>query len=196
VLTSLGERFDDALVFAVGLHREQRRKGRDVPYASHLLGVASLVIEEGGSEDQAIGALLHDAVEDTDITVDRIRERYGATVADIVEACTDSFADPKPPWRERKETYLAHLSAAPKEALLVSVADKVHNGRAILLDLRTEGVASLDHFPRGRDGVLWYYRTLVTTYRSIPGFDARLVDELDRVVTDIERLAAEGASPA
>lgn len=184
----LGERFDDALVFAVGLHRDQTRKGR-VPYASHLLGVASLVIEEGGTEDQAIAALLHDAVEDTETTVDEIGERYGATVATIVEACTDSFEDPKPPWRERKDAYLAHLPKAPEEALLVSVADKVHNGRAILLDVRTDGVASLDRFSGGRDGVLWYYRTLVSTYRSIAGFDARLVDELDRVVTDLEALA-------
>jgi (p)ppGpp synthase/HD superfamily hydrolase len=188
----LGQRFDDALVYAVDLHRGQPRKGRDVPYASHLLGVTSLVIEEGGTEDQAIAALLHDAVEDQGglQTLLEIRARFGDHVGDIVEACTDSFEQPKPPWRERKEAYLAHLPEAPRDALLVSVADKVHNARSILIDLRSEGPAVFERFKAGRDGVLWYYRTLVTTYRTI-GYDARLVDLLDRTVTEIERLAGD-----
>jgi (p)ppGpp synthase/HD superfamily hydrolase len=188
----LGERFDDALVYAVNLHHGQPRKGRNVPYASHLLGVTSLVIEEGGTEDQAIAALLHDAVEDQGgmPTLLDIRERFGEHVGDIVEACTDSFEQPKPPWRERKEAYIAHLPEAPRDALLVSVADKVHNARSILIDLRSEGMSLFDRFKGGRDGVLWYYRTLVTTYRSI-GFDSRLVDLLDRTVAEIERLAGE-----
>jgi GTP pyrophosphokinase len=188
----LGERFDDALVYAVGLHHGQPRKGRDVPYASHLLGVTSLVIEEDGSEDQAIAALLHDAVEDQGgrPRLAEIRARFGDHVGDIVEACTDSFDQPKPPWRERKEAYIAHLPEAPRDALLVSVADKVHNARSILIDLRSEGPAVFERSKGGRDGVLWYYRTLVTTYRAI-GYEARLVDLLDRTVTEIERLAAE-----
>jgi (p)ppGpp synthase/HD superfamily hydrolase len=193
----LGQRFDDALVYAVDLHRGQPRKGRDVPYASHLLGVTSLVIEEGGTEDQAIAALLHDAVEDQGglQTLLEIRARFGDHVGDIVEACTDSFEQPKPPWRERKEAYLAHLPEAPRDALLVSVADKVHNARSILIDLRSEGPVVFERFKAGRDGVLWYYRTLVTTYRTI-GYDARLVDLLDRTVAEIERLAGREADPA
>jgi (p)ppGpp synthase/HD superfamily hydrolase len=186
----LGERFDDALVYAVDLHRGQPRKGRDVPYASHLLGVTSLVIEEGGTEDQAITALLHDAVEDQGgmPTLLDIRARFGDHVGDLVEACTDSLEDPPPPWRERKEAYIAHLPDAPRDALLVSVADKVHNARSILIDLRSEGPSVFERFSGKREGVLWYYRTLVTTYRAI-GYDARLVDLLDRIVTELERLA-------
>ncbi len=190
--TFLGEAFDDALVYASDLHREQPRKGADVPYVSHLLGVASLVIEEGGSETQAIAALLHDAVEDQGglDTLAAIRERFGDAVADIVLACTDSTEDPKPPWRARKEAYVAHLPEAPADALLVSVADKVHNGRSILMDLRSDGVKMFERFTGERDGTLWYYRTLVGTYRGIEGFDSRLIDELDRVVTEIEAIAA------
>jgi (p)ppGpp synthase/HD superfamily hydrolase len=187
----LGEDFNRALVYAVTLHRGQARKGRNVPYASHVLGVASIVIEEDGTETQAIAALLHDAVEDQDVSLEDIRERFGDAVATIVEACTDSSGPDKPPWEERKRAYIAHLPQAPAEALLVSVADKVHNARAILLDLRSEGVGVFERFSGKRDGTLWYYRTLVTTYRSLPGFDSRLVDELGRIVTEIERLAGE-----
>jgi GTP pyrophosphokinase len=187
----LGEAFDDALVYASDLHREQPRKGGHVPYVSHLLGVTSLVIEEGGTETQAIAALLHDAVEDQGglPRLEEIRARFGDDVADIVLACTDSTEDPKPPWRVRKEAYVAHLPVARPDALLVSVADKVHNARSILLDLRSDGVGMFDRFTGGREGTLWYYRTLVGTYRGIEGFRSRLIDELDRVVTEIERIA-------
>jgi GTP pyrophosphokinase len=187
----LGEAFDDALVYASDLHREQPRKGGVVPYISHLLGVTSLVIEEGGTETQAIAALLHDAVEDQGglPRLEEIRARFGDDVADIVLACTDSTEDPKPPWRARKEAYVAHLPVARPDALLVSVADKVHNARSILLDLRSDGVGMFDRFTGGREGTLWYYRTLVGTYRGIGGFRSRLIDELDRVVTEIERIA-------
>jgi (p)ppGpp synthase/HD superfamily hydrolase len=189
--TQLGPRFDDALVYASDLHRSQPRKGGHVPYVSHLLGVTSLVIEEGGTETQAIAALLHDAVEDQGglPRLEEIRARFGDDVADIVLACTDSTEDPKPPWRVRKEAYVAHLPVARPDALLVSVADKVHNARSILLDLRSDGVGMFDRFTGGREGTLWYYRTLVGTYRGIEGFRSRLIDELDRVVTEIERIA-------
>jgi len=190
----LGPAFDDALVYASNAHRSQTRKASGiVPYVSHLLGVASLVIEEGGTETQTIAALLHDAVEDQGglLRLDEIRDRFGSSVADIVEACTDSTEVPKPDWRPRKETYLAHLPSAPPDALLVSVADKVHNARSILKDLRSGGVAMFQRFTGGRDGTLWYYRSLVTIYRSIAGFDSRLIDELDRTVTKIEALASD-----
>ncbi len=187
----LGPDFDDALAYASDIHRAQRRKASEVPYVSHLLGVASLVIEEGGTQTQAIAALLHDAVEDQGglPRLEEIRARFGQEVADIVEACTDTTQEPKPPWRQRKESYLAHLPSAPPDALLVSVADKVHNARSIPTDLRTGGVGVFERFTGGRDGTLWYYRTLVGIYRSLDGFGSRLVDELDRTVAQIEALA-------
>jgi GTP pyrophosphokinase len=185
----LGPAFDDALVYASNAHRRQTRKGSGVPYVSHLLGVASLVIEETGTETQAIAALLHDVLEDTPATYEDICERFGAAVADIVKACTYSSAEPKPPWRPRKEAYLADLPSASPDALLVSVADKVHNARSILMDLRSGGVGMFERFTGGREGTLWYYRSLVSTYRSIEGFDSRLIDELDRTVAAIGSLA-------
>ena len=191
VAPRLGPAFDVAWVYASMLHRSQTRRGdKAVPFVSHLLGVASLVIEEGGTETQAIAALLHDAVEDQGgrPRLEEIRERFGDDVAAIVAACTDSDEDPKPPWRPRKEAYIARLPDEPPEALLVCVADKLYNTRSILMDLREYGPRVFDAFAGRRDGTLWYYRTLVSTYRSI-GFDSRLVDELDRTVTQIEALA-------
>jgi (p)ppGpp synthase/HD superfamily hydrolase len=128
----LGPAFEVALVYASMLHRTQTRKSSAVPYVSHLLGVASLVIEEGSTETQAIAALLHDAVEDQGgrPRLDEIRERFGEGVAAIVDACTDAHEEPKPPWRPRKEAYIARLASEPPDALLVSVADKVHNALA------------------------------------------------------------------
>jgi (p)ppGpp synthase/HD superfamily hydrolase len=190
----LGTAFDEGMVYAAAIHRTQMRKGSDVPYLSHLLGVASLVVEEGGTEAQAIGALLHDAVEDQGglERLEDIRTRFGDEVAEIVLACTDSTEEPKPPWRARKESYLAHLPVAPPAALPVSLADKLHNARSILIDLRSIGIAVFDRFTGGMDGALWYFRTLVSTFRSIDGFDSRLVDELDRTVAEIETLARPG----
>ena len=135
------DRFDDALAYASRLHRAQKRKGTDIPYVAHLLAVCSLVIENGGSEDQAIAALLHDAAEDQggEATLKAIEVRYGAPVAKIVADCTDSWVEPKPPWRKRKEAYLAALPSKPVSSLLVSLADKTHNAGAILNDDRLLG---------------------------------------------------------
>src|SRR6185503_9823772 len=129
----LSQRFESALVFAARLHGRQLRKGTCVPYVSHLLAVASLVLEDGGDEDEAIAALLHDAVEDQGglPTLDRIRAEFGARVADIVLGCTDADSLPKPPWRERKERHLSHLRTAPDGVRRVSAADTLHNARAI-----------------------------------------------------------------
>ena len=147
----LSERFDNALAFASKLHRHQVRKGVDVPYISHLLAVCSLVIENGGSEDQAIAALLHDAAEDQGgaAMLSEIRARYGDAVAAIVADCTDAWEEPKPAWRERKERYLASLAAKPKTSLLVSLADKVHNARSILADHRAVGADVWTRFTGG-----------------------------------------------
>jgi (p)ppGpp synthase/HD superfamily hydrolase len=154
--------------------------------------VASLVIEESVTETQAIAALLHDVLEDTDATYEDISDPFGEAVADIVLACTDTTKDPKPPWRQRKETYLADLPSVSHDALLVSVADKVHNARSILMDLRSGGVAMFERFTAGMDGTPWYYRSLISTYRSIEGFDSCLIDELDRTVAAIGSLAEPG----
>lgn len=186
----LSPRFEEALVFAARLHARQKRKGTGVPYVSHLLGVASLVLENGGDEDGAIAALLHDAVEDQGgrPTLDEIRRRFGDRVAAIVLGCTDTDTVPKPPWRQRKEAYIAHVRHAPLEVRRVSAADKVHNARAILADLRQDGVAVWSRFTADRAGVLWYYRSLVTAFLETDvGF---LAEELDRIVGEIERLSS------
>lgn len=190
----LSERFDDALVLAASLHRAQARKGTQVPYVSHLLAVASLVIEHGGTEDEAIAALLHDAVEDQGgaPTGQRIRARFGEAVYAIVLGCTDADVKPKPPWRARKERYIAHVEEAPAPVKLVSAADKLHNARAILADHRAVGEDVWARFNGGKDGTLWYYRSLVVAFRrgaSSAGV-ARVVDELERVVDELERRAA------
>jgi (p)ppGpp synthase/HD superfamily hydrolase len=156
------DRFDDALAFASRLHRSQLRKGTTIPYAAHLLAVCGLVIEHGGTEDQAIAALLHDAVEDQGghKTLNEIRARYGDVVAEIVTDCTDAWIDPKPPWRERKEAYLAALRTKPKRSLLVSLADKVHNADAVVRDYQLSGEALWGRFNGGRDGTIWNYQSL------------------------------------
>jgi len=187
--TLLGPRFDEALAFACVLHRQQRRKGTEIPYASHLLAVASLALEHGASEDEAIAALLHDAAEDQGIEqLDAIRDRFGHAVAEIVAGCTDSKEDPKPPWRDRKLAYLDHLTKTTPSILLVTSADKLHNARCILLDYRELGEALWDRFSAGKDGVLWYYGELVSVLKKSKA-PQKLVAEFERTVGEIERLA-------
>ena len=204
VLTKpLSDRFNDALVYAHNLHRTQPRKGRDIPYIGHLLGVASLVLENGGDEDMAIAALLHDAVEDQGGLPrrDEIKKKFGERVTGIVMGCTDSdTVDPhqKAPWCERKLDYIKHVKhEADPDVRLVSVADKVHNARAILTDHFDSGDACFDRFSGRKDGTLWYYRSLVDAFRhaerrhrddSPSGLGRRrLIDELERVVNELER---------
>jgi (p)ppGpp synthase/HD superfamily hydrolase len=147
----LSDRFTQALILATELHATQVRKGTTIPYISHLMGVSSLVLEHGGDEDEAISALLHDAVEDRGgaATLERIRGQFGDRVAAIVEGCTDTQQTPKPPWKERKEAYLKHLHHASTSVCLVSAADKLHNARAILTDLHTYGNALWARFSGG-----------------------------------------------
>ncbi len=196
----LSLRFDRALELAVDLHRMQPRKGTQVPYVAHLLAVTALVLEHGGSEDQAIAALLHDAVEDQggERTRQRIRQEFGDAVTDIVDACTDGVpgaGGAKPPWRARKERYVAHLADAPPSALLVSLADKVHNARAIVADHRAEGDAVWARFnpEAGRDGVAWYYRALHDAFAARAEVNRRLLGEFARAVAELEaRARGEG----
>ena len=192
-LPMLTDRFEQALVFAAHEHRDQTRKGSDLPYVGDLLGVASLVLEEGGDEDQAIAALLHDAVEDQGglPMLEQIRDRFGERVASIVDACTDAVTIPKPPWRKRKEDYLEHLKSAPAEVLLVAVADKLFNARSILQDYSRVGPAVWDRFnpEAGATGQLWYYSELVKAFKAAGDrVSVVLARELDRVVAEIERL--------
>lgn len=185
----LGPRFADALGYAAQLHAAQVRKGTQTPYIAHLLAVAGIAIEHGASEDEAIAALLHDAIEDQGgrATAAEIRRRYGEAVEQIVWGCTDAEVTPKPPWRARKEAYIAHLPDAPASVRLVSAADKLHNARSISADYRALGESLWARFNGGRDGTLWYYRALVTAFRAAGS--SPLIDELDRVVSEMERLA-------
>jgi len=187
----LSTRFEEALLYAAQLHAGQTRKGTDIPYISHLLGVTSLVLQHGGDEDQAIAALLHDGPEEAGgrATLEEIRRRFGDRVADIVEGCTDSWTTPKPPWRERKEAYVAHVRMAPAEELLVSAADKLHNVRTIVSDYRVVGESIWSRFTGGKQGSLWYYRALAEVLQA--RFTSPLVEELDRVVTELESLVTQ-----
>lgn len=187
----LSTRFEEALIFATRLHREQMRKGTTIPYIAHLLGVTSIVLEHGGDEDEAIAALLHDAIEDQGgaSTREEIRRRFGETVVAIVDGCTDAEVIPKPPWRARKEAYIAHIAHAAPSVRLVSVADKLHNARAILADYRELGNDLWKRFNGGKEGTLWYYRALVNAFRAT-GITP-LIEELDRVISEIEQLAMQ-----
>jgi (p)ppGpp synthase/HD superfamily hydrolase len=186
----LTDRYREALAYAFDLHRAQIRKGSGVPYVAHLLGVSSLALEHGADEDEAIAALLHDAVEDQGglPTLAEIRRRFGDRVALIVAGCTDADTIPKPPWRERKERYLAHLLTAAPSVVLVSSCDKLYNARSIAADLRRFGPAVWDRFTGGKDGSLWYYRSLVAIFTTL---GATAASDLSRAVADIEALCAE-----
>ena len=190
----LSQRFEDALVYAARLHAKQIRKGTTIPYVSHLLSVASIVLEHGGNEVEAIAALLHDAIEDQGgaDTREEIRRRFGDAVVSIVDGCTDAEVIPKPPWKERKEQYIARLSHASPSILLVSAADKLHNARAILGDYRALGENLWDRFNGGKEGTLWYYKSLVDAFKQAAAGTALapLIGELERVVGEIEKLSA------
>ncbi len=189
--TQLTSRFEDALVYTAQLHSSQRRKGSNVPYLSHLMAVAATVLEFGGTEDEAIAGLLHDAVEDQGgaATLAVIEKRYGKTVAAIVAGCSDTDVVPKPPWKARKQAYLAHLQSASDGVLLVSAADKLHNARAILADLRNPAVGDTvwSYFKASKADTLWYYRSLADTYlQKMPADKLPLAREVDAVVRTLE----------
>lgn len=193
-MTELTQRFRDALVYAAEAHKSQKRKGTSVPYLSHLLGVSSLVLEDGGSEDEAVAALLHDAVEDQGGAerLNAIRERFGREVAEIVAGCSDADTEPKPPHRERKEAHIEHLEEAPPEVIRVSLADKLHNARAILYDYRQHGEALWQRFDPDADQ-LWYYGALANAFRLRTS--SPMLAELERVTSELKRLVANQAAP-
>lgn len=184
----LSERFDTAVAWASALHRDQARKATAVPYIAHLLAVTALVLEHGGDEDQAIAALLHDAAEDAKTTVDEIHRRFGGDVGSIVAACSDTLVHPKPPWRARKEAYLARLASdrMPPRALVVVAADKLHNASALLADFRRDGDAVWSRFnpeSGGAAGQLWYFREVTTVVHD--RFPGPLTDQLRRTVDEL-----------
>lgn len=195
---ALSSRFDEAMTYASEAHRQQVRKGTEIPYLGHLLSVAGLVLEHGGDEDTAIAALLHDAVEDAGGAprLADIRQRFGDRVAEIVHDCTDADVVPKPPWRGRKEAYIARLAAASPAARLVSCCDKLHNARCIVADLRSQGDAVWAKFTGGRDGTLWYYATILAEFERL-GVNRPLVNELAGAVDAMQMLvsSAAGSTP-
>jgi (p)ppGpp synthase/HD superfamily hydrolase len=184
----LGPRFLRAFHFAAEKHAGQTRKASTIPYIAHLMGVASLVLEFGGDEDMAIAALLHDVVEDCGGAplLKEVRRKFGIRVAKIVDGCTDSDVEPKPPWRERKEAYIRHLKSADAETRLVSAADKLNNVRSILADRREVGESVWGRFTGGREGTLWYYRALLEEFLAKPN---RLIGELELAVGELEARA-------
>lgn len=186
-MTKLTSRFDDAFKFAHEIHGAQVRKGNQAPYIGHLMGVTSIVLDDGGSEDEAIGALLHDAAEDHGgrPRLEEIRGRFGDAVAKIVEDCTDSWETPKLPWIDRKRDYVKHAHTLAPPSLRVSAADKVHNSYAILRDLRNNGDQVWSRFNAPADDVMAYYESLVRAFRHAGG--GKLVDELERIVRGIQR---------
>jgi (p)ppGpp synthase/HD superfamily hydrolase len=185
-------RFEHAFVYANQVHGGQTRKGQCTPYITHLMSVAALVIEDGGNEDEAIAALLHDAVEDQGgrPRLDDIRRRFGDQVATIVDGCSETLEREKADWATRKTAYIEHLRAASPAVLRVAAADKLHNARSLLMDHRkVNGNEMFDRFTGKVDGTLWYYQTLATIFADAsPGF---LADELRRVVGKLTERAKE-----
>ena len=199
VTTPVSERFHAALAYASALHAGQLRKGTRIPYVAHLLAVTTIVLEAGGTEDEAIAALLHDGPEDQggEVTLDAIGRRFGDEVGAIVAACSDTFEDPKPPWEQRKRAYREHLLHAGKSALLVSIADKLHNARATLRDVRAEGPQVWDRFSATREQVIDNYRGLIDVYAKAVS-DARREGLLAELRSVVHELAGVGfvESPA
>ena len=183
----LTARFEAALIYATRLHADQKRKISGVPYIAHLLSVAALVLEAGGTEEEAIAALLHDSIEDQGGKAIReeIRQSFGDTVVAIIDGCTEWDTPPKPPWQERKNRYLENLRHASVSVRRVSLADKLHNARSLLADWRQSGDSIWTHFKAGREGTLWFYRSLVEVYRQT-GSDW-MTEELERVVSQLHQ---------
>jgi GTP pyrophosphokinase len=181
------DRFSQALVYAAELHADQKRKVSGAPYVAHLLRVAGIAIDYGADEDEAIAALLHDAVEDQggDSTRQEIRRRFGDRVVEIIDGCTDTDQIPKPPWRRRKEAHLARLRHASPSVRLVTASDKLDNARSVSSSYRRLGDSLWERFSGGRDGVLWYYRSVTEILKARDA--GPIVEELDRVVSEIER---------
>jgi (p)ppGpp synthase/HD superfamily hydrolase len=188
-------RFEEALIFAAQKHRTQKRKGTTIPYIAHLMQVAGLALENGADEEEAIAALLHDVMEDQDVTAQELTHRFGPKVAAIVAGCSDSVSTDKAPWKERKEAYIAHLLKESPSVRLVSSCDKLHNARAILADYQELGEGLWSRFNAGRDELLWYYGSLLTAFQEAAQAqgepESRVVRELAVALEHLHRLAKQ-----
>ncbi|MBD3398551.1 HD domain-containing protein [Candidatus Micrarchaeota archaeon] len=185
----LSSKFQEAITYAIELHAQQTRKGTDVPYIAHLMSVCALVLENGGAEEEAIAALLHDAIEDhaDKNSHQYILSNFGDRVLHIVEGCTEKQRIPKPPWKERKVAYIEQITNASKSVLLVAMADKLHNARCILIDYEEVGEKIWDRFNGGKDGSLWYYRTLADNFLKAEEGPKLLAIEFDKVIKELEQ---------
>lgn len=183
----LTTRFSEAFALANQLHAHQCRKQTTIPYISHLMSVSALVLEMGGNEDEAIAALLHDAVEDQGglETLALIQDRFGEIVAELVRLCSDCVVSPKPPWQERKDQHLAKLRIAPLSTLRISLADTLHNARSIQIERRSDGEKIWQKFSKGKDGIVWYYGSLSRIYRE--RFDCAWSQELAEIIKDWQK---------
>jgi (p)ppGpp synthase/HD superfamily hydrolase len=193
---NLSERLSDAVRLACRWHVDQRRKVSGAPYVAHLLGVAGIVLDSGGSDDEAVAAILHDAVEDQGGPETRrhIERLFGPAVARIVDECSDTDESPKPPWRQRKEAFIARLPSVSASARLVTAADKLDNVRGLIQGYHEQGEKLWAHFLGGRAGALWYHRAVVDALRRIE--PSPLVERLHREVSLLESLVRDGSSEA
>ena len=177
-------RFDDALALATDAFRRKSRKETTIPYETHLLAVCALVGEHGGDEDQMIAAILHDYLEDIEgTTAAELEGRFGERVANLVVALSDATSRPKPPWRPRKEAYLAALRHEPHDVKLISAADKWHNCRSIIRDHRVMGDRIFERFSVEKEQTLWYFRAVIDALAE--GWNHAILDELRAAVAEL-----------
>jgi len=186
----LNGKFEQALLLASDLHQNQIRKGSSIPYLSHLLGVTSIALRFGASEDEAIAALLHDAVEDQGgaPTLKKIEDQFGNTVARIVMGCSDSNQTPKPPWHQRKQTYLNHLMSAEESIVFISAADKLYNAQDCIYTHHEIQEQLWNLFSAPKEDTKWYYRSLAEIYQSRKMDCPRIAPLLNEVISTIEEL--------
>ena len=182
----LTDRFEQALVLANQIHAIQKRKDSGAPYMAHLLGVAALVLEDGGSEDEAIAALLHDSAEDHggEEILKTIGEKFGEKVAQIVRECSDTLEQEKPPWKPRKQAHLKLLENALPETIRVMMADKVYNARTLLYGLESNGDEVWRNFKGGREGTIWYFREMYALFSKRSS--SFMLRELARLIAALE----------
>ncbi len=199
----VSERFAEALAFASRLHARQQRKGSGVPYVAHLLAVTATVMEHGGDEEQAIAALLHDALEDqgaayggAGLLAEDIERRFGARVRRIVEGCSDwSGEGERPPWPQRKARYVEGLLRKSADVRLVSAADKLHNARSLVRELARFGPSLWRRFTATPEQTCWYYGALLDAYRRAGDVPVALLEELEEAVAALHRRVREGEAP-
>lgn len=192
-VTTLSRRFEDALEFANQVHAEQKRKDSGAPYFAHVIGVAALVLEDGGSEEEAIAALLHDTAEDQggQAMLEEVAERFGEKISRIVAECSDTLVSPKPPWQARKEAHIQALHSAQPETIRIMLADKVYNSRNLLRGLLERGEMVWENFKGGRDGTIWYFKQMYAVFSRTRPSSNYLMDEFARNIRRMENYSDE-----